>query len=83
MENSTVEAPESMVSMYLDQIKEDLNKRDQKYDEEEMKENYQSHAVWNIKWYLIKDQIIENESLNISEEEITSKIEEFLSQEKG
>jgi trigger factor len=83
VENSKVDAPESMVSMYLDQIKEDLNKRDQKYEEEEMKENYQSHAVWNIKWYLIKDQIIENESLDISEEEITGKIDELLSQNNG
>ena len=39
--------------------------------------------MWNIKWYLIKDQIIENESLDISEEEITGKIDGFLSQNKG
>ena len=82
-DNSKMDAPESMVSMYLDQIKEDLKKRNQQYDEEEMKENYRSHAVWNIKWYLIKDQIIENESLNISDDEINGKIDELISQNKG
>ena len=82
VENSKVDAPESMVTLYLEQIKEDLKKRNQQFDEAEMKGNYQSHAVWNIKWYLIKDQIIENESLDISDEEITGKIDEFISQNK-
>ena len=40
VENSKVDAPESMVSMYLEQIKDDLQKRNQSLDEEQMIENY-------------------------------------------
>ena len=83
VENSKVDAPESMVSKYLDKIKEDLKKRNQQFDEDEMKENYKSHAVWNIKWYLIKDQIIANESLDIPDKDINSKIDELSSQNNG
>jgi len=79
VQNTKVEAPESMVSLYLEQIKDDLEKRNQPFDEKQMKENYQSHSEWNIKWYLIKDQIIENEALDISDEELDSKIQDTIS----
>ena len=79
VQNTKVEAPESMVSLYLDQIKDDLEKNNQPFDEKQMKENYQSHSEWNIKWYLIKDQIIENEALDISDEELDGKIQDTIS----
>ena len=79
VQNTKVEAPESMVSLYLEQIKDDLEKRNQPFDENQMKENYQSHSEWNIKWYLIKDQIIENEALDISDEELDGKIQDTIS----
>ena len=79
VQNTKVEAPESMVSLYLDQIKDDLEKKNQPFDEKQMKENYQSHSEWNIKWYLIKDQIIENEALDISDEELDGKIQDTIS----
>ena len=83
VENSKIDAPESMVSMYFEQIKDDLKKRNQPIDEEQIRENYKSHAEWNIKWYLLKDKIIKNESLDISNDEIDGKIEEMISQNKG
>ena len=79
VQNTKVEAPESMVSLYLEQIKDDLEKRNQPFEEKQMKENYQSHSEWNIKWYLIKDQIIENEALDISDEELDGKIQDTIS----
>ena len=83
VDNSKVDAPESMVTMYLEQIKDDLKKRNQPIDEEQMRENYKSHAEWNIKWYLLRDRIVKNESLDISNDEIEGKIEEIISQNKG
>ena len=77
-----MDAPESMVSIYMEQIKDDLKKRNQQFDEQEMKENYQSHAEWNIKWYLIKDLIIEKEDLDISDAELNSKINEMITNNK-
>ena len=83
VENAKIDAPESMVSMYFEQIKDDLKKRNQPIDEEQIRENYKSHAEWNIKWYLLKDKIIKNESLDISNDEFDGKIEEMISQNKG
>jgi len=80
--NSKLDAPESMVSLYLEQIKEDLEKRKQPIDDDQFKETYQSHAEWNIKWYLIKDKIIEAENIDISDDELHAKIEETISRNK-
>jgi len=82
VENSEVEAPDSMVERYLDQIKDDLKKRNQPYEQKQLEGNYKSHAEWNIKWYLLKDLLIENEDLEVSDEEIDSKIDEIISQSK-
>jgi trigger factor len=82
IDNSKVDAPESMVSIYLNQIKEDLIKQNQQFEEKELKENYKSHAEWNIKWYLIKDQIIKEEAIDVTDEEMKSKIDEMIIQNK-
>ena len=82
IDNSKIDAPESMIEMYLDNLKEDLKKRKESYNEDEMKNNYKSHAEWNIKWYLIKDKIVEEESLDVSKEELQSKIDELIENNK-
>ena len=82
VKNTKIEAPESMVTLYLDQIKDDLQKRNQPFEEEKFKENYQSNAEWNIKWYLIKDKIVENESIDASEDELNSKIDDIITNNK-
>ena len=82
IDNSKVDAPESMVSIYLNQIKEDLIKRNQQFEEKELMENYKTHAEWNIKWYLIKDQIIKEEAIDVTEEEMKCKIDEMITQNK-
>ena len=82
IDNSKVDAPESMVSIYLNQIKQDLLKRNQQFEEKELHDNYKSHAEWNIKWFLIKDQIIKEEDIDVTDEEIKNKIDEMITQNK-
>ena len=78
VQNSGLEAPESMVNRYLDHINEDLENRKQSFNKDELKENYQSQAEWNIKWYLLKDQLIAIEGMDITDEELDSKIAEMI-----
>ncbi|MDP6570335.1 MAG: trigger factor [Candidatus Marinimicrobia bacterium] len=80
--NSTVEAPESMISNYLEHIKQDLEAKKQPIEETGFEEKYRSHAEFNIKWYILKDHIIQNENLEVSDEEINEKITTFVSDNK-
>ena len=82
VQNSKLEAPESMVNRYLEHIKEDLTNRKQPFKEDELKENYHSQAEWNIKWYLLKEQLLAMEDLAISDEELNGKIEDMITAKK-
>ena len=44
-------------------IKEDLANRKQPVNEDELKEHYQSQAEWNIKWYLLRGQLLDIEGV--------------------
>ena len=80
IDNSKLEAPLSMVTLYLDKIKEDLKNQNQVLNKEEMDRNYKTNAEWNIKWYLIKDKIIEEESIDVSDSEVKNKIDQMISE---
>ncbi len=82
VENAKMEAPESMVNRYLEHIKGDLTNRKQPFKEDELKENYQSQAEWNIKWYLLKEQLLVMEGMDITDEELNGKIKEMISANK-
>jgi len=82
IQNVKLDAPDSMITRYLQHIKEDFENRKQTFKEDELKENYQSQAEWNIKWYLLKDQLLIIEGLDITDEELEGKISELISTNK-
>ena len=82
VQNAKLEAPESMVNRYLTHIKEDLESRKQPFNESELHENYQSQAEWNIKWYLLKDQLFALEGIEIIDKELDGKILDLISANK-
>ena len=82
VQNTKLDAPESMVNRYLTHIKEDLESRKQPFNESELHENYQSQAEGDIKWYLLKDQLISIEGTDITDENLDNKIAEMISASK-
>ena len=55
------EVPDSVVERYLDQMVEDIKNRDKKVDEEAVRKNYRVDALFNIKWFYLKEKIAEEE----------------------
>lgn len=82
VQNVKLEAPESMVNRYLTHIKEDLENRKEPFNEDELKENYQSQAERNIKWHLLKDQLLSLEGMDITDEELDGKISAMIADNK-
>ena len=76
--NAKLEAPESMVNRYLEHIKDDLKNRKQPIKEDELNEKYHSQAEWNIKWYLLKEQLLASERIDITDEELDGNIAEMI-----
>jgi len=69
------DVPESVVDRYLDQIVADIKKRDPKVEEAEVRKNYRVDALFNIKWFYLKDKIAEKENIKAEEEDFQKFIE--------
>jgi trigger factor len=63
------DVPDTMVNNYLDKIVEDIRQKEKNFDEEEVRKHYRADAVFNIKWYHIKDKIAKVENIEANEED--------------
>ena len=76
IEKINPEFPPSMAESYLGHIIEDISKNNKEMDKEKAKEIYKPMAERNLKWYLIRNAIIESQSFEISKDDISHEIED-------
>ena len=84
VEKIKFDAPESMIQNYLDHVIEN-NKAQQKAmtdeQEKEMRDSGLEGAIFNVKWYLIKEQIINDEKITVSKENMDKRQKELIDKE--
>ena len=69
-----------MIENILQSMWEEYQKGDSpQLDEKTYREQNRTLVVWNLKWGLIKNKIIEIEKIQISDESVNSEIEEAIS----
>ena len=75
------ETPPSMVNNYLNNILEDVKKQNngEKVDEQKVLETYRPSAERNLKWYLIRKKLIDQEQLSFSRADIDAEVESLIS----
>lgn len=69
-----IDVPESVVDMYLDAFVEDLRKNGEvelpaDFDEEAYRERRREDAVQQARWMLIKDKLVGDEGMEVTEED--------------
>ncbi len=70
LKRNSVDVPEVMIDNYLDALVEGAKKdKNSNFDEAAFRSEYRPVAIWNIKWELAKDRIIELENLQVSEQD--------------
>ena len=78
------DAPESMIQNYLDHIIEN-NKAQQpgmtEEQEKEMRDSGLEGAIFNVKWYLIKEHIVNAEKISVSKEDMEKRTKELIVKE--
>ena len=73
-----LDVPESMLENYLDSVVESVKKDSKKpVDEGQIREYYKPAAMRNLKWMLISHQLVEQEGITVSDEELEARIEEI------
>ena len=79
------ELPPSLVETALDSLWEDYSK-DQKntINEEEFRDYQRPNAEWNLKWYILRDEIIKLEGIEVTDQDVEDylkKVEEISEEE--
>jgi len=83
VKKSKLKAPDSMLKHYLDHLIEDMKQKNQGQeigDESKLREMYNDLAIEQVKWFLIKDELIEKEGLKVADEDVQKKIDEISEQ---
>lgn len=80
IEKTKFDPPTSMIDNYLEYLIQDLKQKNNDIDEEKAKDEYEEVAIKNVKWYLIKSELIQSNKLKISNNEVDEKIEYFIKQ---
>lgn len=69
------EVPESIIKGFQDSFVEDLKKRQPNkklppdFNEEEFRKHNREYAVWHARWQIIRDRIIEQEQLTVTDKD--------------
>ena len=69
-----------MVEHYLSNLVEDVKKQNkgEQLEDEKIREHYLPIAQRNIKWYTIRNKLIETQKLKVSSEELENEIQRLI-----
>ena len=73
-----LEAPSSMIDTYIDNLIEDLRRQgyaEETIDRDNMVAEHQATVIWNIKWFLLRRQLIDEEKIVIEDADLDAKVE--------
>ena len=73
-----LEAPSSMIDSYIDNLIEDLRRQgyaEETIDRDNMVAEHQATVIWNIKWFLLRRQLIDEEKIVIEDADLDAKVE--------
>ena len=68
-----------MQENYIQNMIEHLKKQQHQHeplDEAQVREAYAESAIWNVKWYLLREKLISAEKIIVLKKDITEKIKE-------
>ena len=78
IKSNPIELPDYMIDNFLSAFIENVAKDNrEKFDEQELRERYRSDAIWNMKWIMIKEKIMELENISVEDKEVIDYIEDL------
>lgn len=83
IKNTKLDVPQSMLDRYINAIVDGVKKDNRpKADEEAIRKEARSHAIRNIKWYLIRDKLAQQENLVVTNAEVDEALNRLSSSGK-
>lgn len=70
------DVPDTLVTTFLDAFVDDIKNRSRErslpkgFDEKKFREESRTHAIWQVKWMLLKEAIADQENLTVTETDV-------------
>ena len=77
VEENPFDIPSVMVQDYLDRIVEDVKQRDPKLQEDMIRKQYETEAMFTMKWVYLREEIGKKENIEVTEEDEAKFLEEL------
>lgn len=77
LEENSFDVPNVLVDNYLDKIVADVRKQNPKVNEDDARQHYQADALFSIKLYYLKEQIVKKENIEVNEEDVDKFLDEL------
>ena len=74
------EAPVSMVNRYLEKFIEEQMKKNKNLDKDKLKEESKDIADFNVKWFIIKDVLVQKSEVSVDNKDIDEEIKKIIDQ---
>ena len=79
--NAQLEVPTSLFENYVDTLVADLEREGyarEKIDRDAVREEHRASIIWNLKWYLLRKQLIETEAITVDDAVVDERIQEII-----
>lgn len=73
-------APDSMVNRYLDKLIEEQAKKNKNLDKDKFRKESLNAAEYNVKWFIVKDLLIQKADISINDEDLNQEIDKIVSE---
>ncbi|MCD4693503.1 MAG: trigger factor [Calditrichales bacterium] len=77
LEENPFDIPNVLVDNYLDKIVADVRKQNPKVNEDDARQHYKADALFSIKLYYLKEQIVKKENIEVNEEDVDKFLDEL------
>jgi trigger factor len=74
IENNRIDLPPSMLEDYLNRLFENAKKDKERLSEEEFKSHYRNYAIWNLKWFILRKNLIDQYNLQATAQDLENEI---------
>jgi len=79
--NAQLEVPTSLFENYVDTLVADLEREGyarEEIDRDAVREEHRASIIWNLKWYLLRKQLIETEEITVDDAVVDERIQEII-----
>ncbi|UCH63785.1 MAG: trigger factor [Fidelibacterota bacterium] len=79
--NAQLEVPTSLFENYVDTLVADLEREGypkEQIDRDAVREEHKASIIWNLKWYLLRKQLIETEEITVADATVDERIQEII-----